>query len=63
MLFLAGIVGAFIGSFTSKKFGRKPTMMLGGLFFLAGAIMLAPAVHVAMLMIGRVLMGLGEYTH
>eukprot|EP00878_Enallax_costatus_P031664 GHUV01034639.1.p1 GENE.GHUV01034639.1~~GHUV01034639.1.p1 ORF type:complete len:233 (+),score=22.43 GHUV01034639.1:133-831(+) len=59
VLFLAGIVGAFIGSFTSKKFGRKPTMMLGGIFFLLGAILLAPAVHVAMLMVGRICMGLG----
>lgn len=61
VLFLAGIVGAFIGSFTSKKFGRKPTMMLGGVFFLVGAILLAPAVHLAMLIVGRISMGLGEH--
>jgi MFS family permease len=60
VLFLAGIVGAFIGSFTAKKWGRRPTMMLGGLCFLVGAVLMAPAVHVAMLIIGRVVMGLGE---
>lgn len=60
VLFLAGIIGAFLGSFTSKRWGRRPTMMLGGLFFLIGAILMAPAVHVAMLIIGRVAMGLGE---
>jgi MFS family permease len=60
VLFLAGIVGAFLGSFTAKKWGRRPTMMLGGLCFLAGAVLMAPAVHVAMLIVGRVVMGLGE---
>lgn len=59
VLFLAGIFGAFIGSFTSKRLGRRPTMMLGGLFFLIGAVLMAPAVHVAMLIVGRVAMGLG----
>lgn len=60
VLFLAGIVGAFLGSFTAKQWGRRPTMMLGGLCFLIGAVLMAPAVHVAMLIIGRVVMGLGE---
>eukprot|EP00878_Enallax_costatus_P035169 GHUV01039162.1.p1 GENE.GHUV01039162.1~~GHUV01039162.1.p1 ORF type:complete len:107 (+),score=12.72 GHUV01039162.1:396-716(+) len=60
VLFLAGIVGAFIGSFTSKHLGRKPTMVLGGFSCLTGAILLAPAVHMAMLMFGRICMGLGE---
>ncbi|WIA37403.1 hypothetical protein OEZ86_014328 [Tetradesmus obliquus] len=59
VLFLAGIVGAFLGSFTAKQWGRRPTMMLGGLCFLIGAVLMAPAVHVAMLIIGRVVMGLG----
>jgi hypothetical protein len=60
VLFLAGIFGAFLGSFTAKKWGRRPTMMLGGLCFLVGAVLMAPAVHVAMLIVGRVVMGLGE---
>jgi hypothetical protein len=60
VLFLAGIFGAFLGSFTAKRWGRRPTMMLGGLCFLAGAVLMAPAVHVAMLIVGRVVMGLGE---
>lgn len=59
VLFLAGIVGAFIGSLTSKTIGRKYTMMLGGCFFLVGAAILAPAINVAMLIVGRVAMGLG----
>lgn len=60
VLFIAGIPGAFLGSFTAKRLGRKPTMMLGGLFFLIGAVLLAPAVSVAMLIVGRIAMGLGK---
>lgn len=59
VLFLAGIPGAFLASFTSRHWGRKPTMMLGGFFFLAGAVILAPAVHIAMLIVGRIAMGIG----
>lgn len=60
-LFLAGIVGAFIGSFISRSYGRRPAMLAAGACFLAGAVLMAPAVHVAMLIIGRVVMGLGQY--
>jgi MFS family permease len=35
-------------------------MMLAGAFFLVGAVLLAAAAHVAMLIMGRVIMGLGE---
>lgn len=59
VLFLAGIVGAVFGSYTNNKWGRKPTMIMGGIFFFAGAVVMAPAVHVSMLVIGRVLLGLG----
>jgi hypothetical protein len=35
-------------------------MILAGTFFLVGAVLLAAAYHVAMLILGRVIMGLGE---
>lgn len=59
VLFLAGIGGAFLGSWTNKWRGRRPTMILGGACFLAGAVVMAAAVHVSMLVIGRVLLGIG----
>jgi sugar porter (SP) family MFS transporter len=58
-LFLAGIVGALVASLTSRKFGRRNTMLAGGLAFLFGSIIMASAVHMAMLIIGRLFMGLG----
>ncbi|KAI8472941.1 MAG: general substrate transporter [Monoraphidium minutum] len=59
VLFLAGIFGAFLGSWTNKWWGRRPTMLLGGGCFLGGAVLMAAASHVAMLVIGRVLLGVG----
>jgi MFS family permease len=58
-LFLAGIFGAFLGSWTNKWRGRRPTMMLGGACFLVGAVLMCAASHTAMLVIGRVCLGIG----
>lgn len=52
---------AFIGSWVSKRVGRRPAMILAGAFFLVGAVLLAAAFHVAMLILGRVIMGLGAH--
>jgi sugar porter (SP) family MFS transporter len=58
-LFLAGIVGALVASVTSRKFGRRNTMLAGGVAFLIGAVLMSCAVHMAMLIAGRLAMGLG----
>lgn len=59
VLFLAGIPGAFLGSFTNKWYGRRPTMIIGGACFFAGAVLMSSAVHVAMLVVGRICLGIG----
>ena len=51
-----GIVGA---SWVTKKLGRKISMLIGGLVFLAGAIINAAALNIAMLINGRILLGIG----
>lgn len=58
-LFLAGMVAAMYGSYTCKRYGRKATMMAGGACFLVGTGLVAGAMHVAMLVIGRLVLGLG----
>ncbi|CAI0415425.1 unnamed protein product [Linum tenue] len=45
--------------FTSSVFGRKISMLFGGIVFLAGAILNGVAVDVAMLIVGRLLLGVG----
>ena len=59
VLFLAGIPGAFLGSWTNTWFGRRPTMIIGGGFFFVGSVLMAAAVHVAMLVVGRISLGVG----
>ncbi|CAI9096979.1 OLC1v1033258C1 [Oldenlandia corymbosa var. corymbosa] len=58
-LYLAALVASFFASATTKALGRKVSMLIGGLVFLAGALVNGAAMNVAMLIIGRLLLGVG----
>ncbi|CAL5207912.1 unnamed protein product [Lathyrus oleraceus] len=58
-LYLAALVASFFASITTRLLGRKPSMFIGGLFFLGGALLNGFAVNIEMLIIGRLLLGLG----
>lgn len=58
-LYLAALVASFFASATTRALGRKVSMVVGGLVFLSGAILNGVAVNVAMLIIGRLLLGVG----
>ncbi|KAF8411237.1 hypothetical protein HHK36_003784 [Tetracentron sinense] len=58
-LYLAALVASFIASWMTRKLGRKLSMLTGGILFLAGAAINGAAKNVAMLIIGRILLGLG----
>ncbi|CAA0828920.1 Sugar transport protein 10 [Striga hermonthica] len=58
-LYLAALVASFLASATTRKFGRKISMTTGGLVFLVGAVLNGAAVNVEMLIIGRLLLGVG----
>ncbi|KAG8379216.1 hypothetical protein BUALT_Bualt07G0065500 [Buddleja alternifolia] len=58
-LYLAALVASFIASWVTKKFGRRISMMMAGSIFLIGAALTGGAVHVAMLIGGRILLGVG----
>lgn len=58
-LYLAGLVATFFASHTTRLLGRKVSMLIAGLSFLAGSIINAAAVNLAMLIIGRLLLGVG----
>jgi MFS family permease len=58
-LYLAALVASFVASWVTKKLGRKISMFIGGLVFLAGAIINAAAQNIAMLIIGRIFLGIG----
>ncbi|CAA7036457.1 unnamed protein product [Microthlaspi erraticum] len=58
-LYLAALVASFVASVITRKYGRKVSMFTGGLAFLIGALINAFAINVAMLIIGRLLLGVG----
>lgn len=58
-LYLAGIFASLAASYFSRRFGRKPTIMLASIFFLVGAILNLSARDLGMLIGGRILLGCG----
>ncbi|KAI3831451.1 hypothetical protein MKX03_011243 [Papaver bracteatum] len=58
-LYLAALVASVLASEATKKFGRQVTMFVGGLVFLLGAILNGVAQNLWMLIIGRILLGIG----
>ncbi|KAF6135105.1 hypothetical protein GIB67_040416 [Kingdonia uniflora] len=58
-LYLAALVASFFASTACTKFGRKPTMQIASIFFLAGTVLDAAAPNIALLIIGRILLGVG----
>ncbi|CAI0410329.1 unnamed protein product [Linum tenue] len=58
-LYIAGLAASLVASRVTAALGRKNTMVLGGLTFLAGGAVNGGAVNVAMLILGRILLGIG----
>ncbi|KAF6164564.1 hypothetical protein GIB67_025390 [Kingdonia uniflora] len=58
-LYIAALVACFIAATITRRFGRKISMIVGGLLFLVGAGLNGVAFNVAMLYIGRIFLGIG----
>ncbi|KAF8041954.1 hypothetical protein BT93_A0528 [Corymbia citriodora subsp. variegata] len=58
-LYLAALVASFGASKVTRSMGRSWSMLLGGTIFLCGALINAAAQNIAMLIIGRILLGVG----
>ena len=58
-LYLAALIASFFASKITKVFGRKWSMFGGGITFLAGSVVNGAAENVLMLILGRVLLGVG----
>ncbi|KAI8771592.1 proton myo-inositol cotransporter [Biomphalaria glabrata] len=55
----AAVVSALAGGFLNDWFGRKVVTILASFVFTAGAVVLACSSNVAMLVVGRLILGLG----
>ncbi|XP_074568859.1 sugar transport protein 8-like isoform X1 [Curcuma longa] len=58
-LYLAALVASFIASKVCTNYGRKVTMQAASIFFLVGVLFDAFALDLAMLIVGRILLGVG----
>lgn len=58
-LYLAALISSLVASTVTRKFGRKLSMLFGGVLFCSGAIINGSAKNILMLIIGRVFLGFG----
>ncbi|OAY80633.1 Sugar transport protein 13 [Ananas comosus] len=58
-LYLAGLTATFFASYTTRNLGRRLTMLIAGIFFLVGVVFNGAAQDLAMLIVGRILLGCG----
>ncbi|PWV10416.1 putative sugar transporter [Trypanosoma cruzi] len=56
---IGAFVGAFIPGIASLRFGRRTCIAMADLLFAAGSLLMAVAVNVEMVLVGRAVVGLG----
>lgn len=58
-LYLAGLVATLFASPVTRNYGRRISIICGGISFLVGAILNAASVNFGMLLSGRIMLGIG----
>ncbi|KAK1264555.1 Sugar transport protein 14 [Acorus gramineus] len=58
-LYFAGLTSTFAASHVTRNRGRRASILIGAVSFFCGAVLNAAAVNVGMLIIGRILLGIG----
>ncbi|KAJ7552450.1 hypothetical protein O6H91_06G080800 [Diphasiastrum complanatum] len=58
-LYIAGLIATFGASYTTRIWGRRPTILIGGFSFLVGAGLNAVAMNLPTLICGRIMLGIG----
>lgn len=58
-LYLAALVASMVASPVTRQLGRKQTMLLAGVVFIVGTALSALAGSLALLILGRILLGCG----
>ncbi|XP_019182767.1 PREDICTED: sugar carrier protein A-like [Ipomoea nil] len=58
-LYLAGLAATLVASPLTRKYGRRASIISGGLCFLIGAALDASSVNLTMLIFGRIMLGFG----
>lgn len=58
-LYIAGLVATFFASYVTRNYGRKATMLCAGISFCVGVLLNAAAQEIIMLILGRIMLGVG----
>jgi sugar porter (SP) family MFS transporter len=58
-LYLAGLVASLVASPVTRNYGRKASIVCGGVSFFIGAALNVAALNLAMLILGRIMLGVG----
>ncbi|XP_061375730.1 sugar transport protein 7-like isoform X2 [Gastrolobium bilobum] len=58
-LYIAGLVASLMASPVTRKYGRRTSIIGGGISFLIGSALNASAANLGMLIIGRIMLGVG----
>lgn len=58
-LYIAGLAASFVASSFTRAFGRKPSILVGATTFLVGSSLGGAALNIYMLILGRILLGVG----
>uniref|UniRef100_J3NA32 Major facilitator superfamily (MFS) profile domain-containing protein n=1 Tax=Oryza brachyantha TaxID=4533 RepID=J3NA32_ORYBR len=58
-LYLAALAATLFAAYTTRRLGRRTTMLLAGVLFVVGAVVNGAAKNLAMLVAGRILLGCG----
>ncbi|GJN21401.1 hypothetical protein PR202_gb08873 [Eleusine coracana subsp. coracana] len=55
--YVAAMIASLVAGHLTRTVGRRNSMLIGGLLFLAGSLLNLAAVNISMLVIGRILLG------
>ncbi|KAF4378836.1 hypothetical protein G4B88_008306 [Cannabis sativa] len=58
-LYFVGLVSTFAASHVTRNKGRRASIIVGSISFFLGAVLNAAAINIAMLIIGRIFLGIG----
>ncbi|CAA0834547.1 Sugar transport protein 7 [Striga hermonthica] len=58
-LYVAGLISSFFAAVVTRDYGRRPSIIVGGLAYMTGAALGGVSANIYMLIIGRVLLGVG----
>ncbi|KAL0400979.1 UNVERIFIED_CONTAM: Hexose carrier protein HEX6 [Sesamum latifolium] len=58
-IYISCLIASFVAATVTRDYGRKPSIIIGGVAFLSGAVLGGVAENIYMLIIGRLLLGVG----